>query len=284
LAAGCGAAGGTVTKGAPVLTVATGLWPLAQAAQSIGQGNVRVLDVVPAGRDPRTYALSPTEVEMVRRAGLVVEMGGSFQPSLARAAAGRRARTLTIAPDGAGGNPYVWLDPHAMEKASRQVEAAMAAADPRARRTFATGLYDFEATLQALDADYQSTLSSCTADKVVAVDDAFGVLHPRYPVDVVPLDGTTPAPVAPDATTLRREVATVRAAGVGAVYNETWHPLSALIPLQSRTGVKIGTLDTLEGVPPGGFPQAQASYYDMMESDLGALSSALRCPNPNVGD
>lgn len=276
VASGCGGGGdGAAAKDAPVVTVATGLWPLAQAAKSIGQEKVRVVDEVPRGEDPRTYTLTTEEDASVRRAGVVLEMGGRFQPSLSRAARGAR-RAVTVGP---GDGPDLWLDPYAMEAVSRVIERTLVAADPRAKTTFANGLDDFEAVLEALDEDYESILGDCPHDTLVAVDDAFGRLS-RYSVHVVPVDGHQAAPAVPDAAAVTREVATVRHAGAGTVYDETWYPENALIPLQAKTGVKIGSLDTLEGVPPGGFPKGVTSYYGAMEMDLGVLSSALDCPNP----
>ncbi len=69
-AAGCGAA---TSPGAapPTIQVVTGLYPLAQAIQQVGGSTVSVIDVVPAGANPRTYRLGPAQIAAVapRRPG-----------------------------------------------------------------------------------------------------------------------------------------------------------------------------------------------------------------------
>ena len=65
----------------------TALYPLAQAIQQVGGSTVSVIDVVPAGANPRTYRLGPAQIAAVDHAALAVEVGG-FQPSFARG--GRR--------------------------------------------------------------------------------------------------------------------------------------------------------------------------------------------------
>jgi ABC-type Zn uptake system ZnuABC Zn-binding protein ZnuA len=265
-----------VTKGAPVVTVVTGLWPLAQAATEIGQGNVRVVDVVPAGDDPTSYQLGPAAVSEVDKAALVVQVSPSLQPSLGRAAA-RTDRTLTLLPLVGGTNPYVWLNPYDMERVSDLIKRALDKVDPAAAATFANGLDNFDAQLGSLDADYQSTLSDCPSQTLVTVGDAFGVLHPRYPITIEPIDGAGGVPVRPDAATVDHEVSVVRHSGVSTVYDESWIPQAGLIPLTAATDVKIANLDTLEGPPPDGWPKA-STYFSLMESNLGAFTKALSCP------
>jgi ABC-type Zn uptake system ZnuABC Zn-binding protein ZnuA len=275
VAAGCG--GSTSTLSAPSITVVTGLWPLAQAAAAIGQGNVVVDDVVPAGVDPTTYSLGASARARVHSARLALEIGGGFEPSFEAAAPA--ARTVRLLPS-AGASPYVWLNPFAMERTDRTIAAALERANPAAAATYRTGLDNVEAELGALDDDYQSTLSSCPDEKLVTFSDAFVGLHPRYPVtdDVVGSADLTPDP---SAATVDREVAAIKATGSDEIYNETWIPESDILAATTRTKVKVGSLNTLEG-PPTAKPwpyQAGREYVTLMENNLSSLSSALHCPN-----
>jgi len=279
VAAACGASGGR-TSGAPTLDVATDLWPLATAAAAIGQGNVKVTDVVPAGQDPATYRLDRAETGTVAHAGLSVRMGGWNEPGYAAAAA-RARHEVTLPADGP--SPYVWLSPHAMEAAGRRIAAALEAAEPAAAKTFRNGLASFEAELSSLDSDYQSTLSSCPDQTIVTVNDAFAVLHPYYPV----VDrAIAPAGVSglPSAATIDREVAAIKKTGAKKIYIETWIPESYIIGATTRTGVQVGTLDTLAGPVSSPWPVSVngKKYFSLMEENLGTISSALHCPNPNA--
>ncbi len=287
LAAGCGGSGLTKTAGAPVVTVVTGLWPLAEAATVIGQGNVTVDDVVPAGNDPSTYRLNAAQEARVHRGDIAVEMAGGFQPSFDAAAAGsahlvqvpQATSAATSSPE-----PYVWLDPHAMKGVARRIASALEAADPKAIGTFRNGLDNLEAQLDSLDADYQSTLSSCPDTTIVTVNHAFDVLDPYYPVTVRAIEpiGTTAG--LPSKATERHEVAAIKATGTKEIYNESWIPGSDIIAATVTTRVKIGTLDTLSGAPSGGWMLSAdgSKYVSLMENNLGTIAAALHCPNPGT--
>jgi ABC-type Zn uptake system ZnuABC Zn-binding protein ZnuA len=277
VAPGCG--GSTHTAAAPVITVVTGLWPLAQAAAEIGQANVTVDDVVPPGTDPQTYQLSPAATAAVHHAGVVLEIGGGFQPAFEAAAAGS-AHTIRLLPSPSA-SPYVWLTPFPMEATARAIAAALVKADPAAAATYETGLENQEANLGSLDADYQSTLSTCPDQTFVTVDNAFAGLHTRYPViDKAIVSGPlTPVPSRP---AISSEVAVIRASGTKKIYNETWIPQSDILGATTETGVEVGTIDTLEG-PPTPAPwtyTAGKKYVSLMETNLTTIAGALHCPNP----
>jgi zinc transport system substrate-binding protein len=277
VAGGCG--GSTHTTAAPVLTVVTGLWPLAEAAAEIGQANVAVDDVVPPGTDPRTYQLSSSAATAVRHADVVLEMGGSFQPSFEAAAAGS-THTVRLLPS-ASTSPYVWLNPYAMEATARTIAAALERANPGAAATYKTGLENQEANLGSLDADYQSTLSTCPDQTLVTVDNAFAGLQARYPViDKAVVAG--PLTPIPSAAAVRAEVTVIRASGTKKIYNETWIPESDILAATAETKVEVGTIDTLEGPPtPAPWPYTEGKkYVSLMETNLTTIAAALHCPNP----
>lgn len=275
LLSACGSPDALRTKGAPVLTVVTGLWPLGQAASEIGLDNVHVVDVVPPGDDPETYTLDAAQRGEVRRAGLVLDVAG-LDPSVAAAAI--PAHTVTFS----GADPYLWLNPYDMEAVGRRIRSALLRADPEAAPTFDANFPPYLAEVESLDEDYQHYLSACPLSTIVTVTNAFDILHPRYQVDVVALEPTPTSTVLPSRATVDQEVAVVRRVHARTVYNETWVPESALIPLQSETGVRIApdTLDTLLNIPPGGFPKGVSSYFSAMESNLQIIADALECPNP----
>ena len=279
LLAGCGGSSARTTD-APVISVATGLWPLAEAAEVIGQANVHVVDVVPAGVDPSGYHLTSAQAAQVKSADVVVDVAGSFQTSFDAAAAGARHQ-VTVEP--VGSNPYVWLNPHTMEAVASQIATTLEAADPKARSTMQNGLENFQAQLDALDDDYQSTLSACPDVKLVTVNDAFGILHPRYQVTDTPIApaGSTGLPTK---ATTAYEVKVIRSTGAKEIYNESWIPQSDFFTATALTGVKVQTLDTLAGAPQGGWKLDSdgKKYVSLMETNLGTISSALRCPNPDT--
>jgi zinc transport system substrate-binding protein len=276
-AAGCSQSAPADTS-APVLNVATGLYPLAQAIEQIGQSKVSVTDVVPAGSDPTTYRLGATQALQVRGAGLAVEIGGGFQPSFEQTASGA-PDVLQLQASLKTGNPYLWLDPNLMQKAVALIAGAMEEADPAAAGLFRQGEQAYAASVQSTGIDYESTLSACPRMTIFTADSAFAAMAHDYGLrDVVVGSSSDATPSA-----VRSAANTVEASGATTVFSETWQPEGVVDAVAATAHVKVRLLDTLTGPPPGGWPR-QANYINLMESDLGTLSSALGCPNTATGN
>jgi zinc transport system substrate-binding protein len=252
------------------------LYPLAQAIQQIGQNKVAVTDVVPPGQDPLTYRLDTAQVAEVRSAAVVIEVGGGFQPSLEAAAAkARRAVALDTAL--ATTDRYVWLDPDLMRSAVAAISAALQQANPAAAAVYRNEAEAFSAAVASTGIDYQSTLSVCPRQTIVTADGAFLGLAHRYGLrDVVV--GTYPRGPRVVAATVAR----VQAAGATTVFSEPYADDRVAHAVADAANLKVKTLDTLTGPPAGGWPR-QANYISLMEANLGALSSALGCPDAAGG-
>src|SRR6266540_1934412 len=112
--AGCGGSSGAATQGK--LQVVAAFYPLASAADVVGDGRVEVANLTPPGAEPHDLEVSPSDVRQIRSADVVLLLGHGFQPQL-EDAAGHGGRVLALL-DTPGlnrfpnGDPHVWLDPH----------------------------------------------------------------------------------------------------------------------------------------------------------------------------
>jgi ABC-type Zn uptake system ZnuABC Zn-binding protein ZnuA len=266
-ATGCGAS--PAAASAPVLNVVTADYPLADAIDQIGQGKVRVTDVFPPGADPRATVLTPSQAAQVRAAQLVVDVGGGFQPPFEQAAAGAPT-TVALLPAVGGGNPYIWLDPVTMERATTVIASALTRANPAAGSTYSNGARDFSDVLSSLGIDYQNTLSDCPHHTLFTANGAFSGLASRYGLVDHPIGGSlSPAEV-------QRGAAAITASQVGTVFSQPWVSSAAVTAAAHAAHVKVRLLNTLEGAPAGGWPKP-ASYFNLMEANLGAISRGLQC-------
>jgi len=269
LLASCSGISAQASK-APVLTVVTGLYPLAATVREIGQSKVQVVDLVPDGTDPTSYAPTSADTSEMRSASLVVEVGGGFQPQLEKAAASSSDHVVALGGATPGG-PYPWVDPPAMDGYIKVIEAAMAAADPQASSLFAAAAAAFKAQIDAAGSDYESTLSLCAHLTMFTTDRAFGSVASSYGLHGVALGEESPPSGALD------ELAgQVRSSGVSAVFAEPWVADNAAEAVAQSAGVKVRTLDTLMGSPPAGWP-AGATYPDLLEINLGTIDKSLAC-------
>jgi zinc transport system substrate-binding protein len=274
------ACGGTSVAAthAPTIQVVTGLYPLAQAVEQIGQDKVAVTNVVPAGADPMTYHLTAAQVGSVHRAALVVQVGDGFQPSLEAASTGAQA-VLNLAPQLGVADPYVWLDPGVMGRAVEAMAAALERANPPATALYQQGARAFSAEVASTGIDYESTLSTCARDTIVTPDSAFLAMARDYNLT----DDVVGATARPPAAAVTAAANRVNAAELTTVFSEPFASDGTIRPVAAAAHVKVRALDTLTGPPPGGWPR-QANYLNLMEANLGTLSNALGCPNSETGE
>jgi zinc transport system substrate-binding protein len=273
LAAVLGAGCGTTHVDAPVLTVVTSLYPLAQAVSEVGAAQVHVVDLATANVDPRTMTLSPEQVTEVHRAALVVDIGGGFQPSVEAVARGAK-RVLALLPALGGTDPYVWLDPSLMQRASTLVQDALTSAEPAAKAVFADGQEDLVAELSSLAIDFQNSLSDCPESTFVTSDGAFTRMATQYGV----VDRAIGTSSDPDTAQVTTAAAAITSSHSVTAFEEPYVSNTFLSVAAQAAGVKVRTLNTIE-TPPASGSRAEVAYSNLMEDDLSAITSALQCPS-----
>lgn len=254
---------------APVLSVATGLWPVAQVVSLIGGDKVAVDDVVPAGTDPLTYDPTAAQTDVLRSAGLVIEVGGGFQPALEQAASAAHSVTRLAGALGAA-DPYVWLDPTTMTRAIGVITSAMGAVDPQAAALFKRNAGGVSAQLQSVGIDFSSTFGACPGDSLVLPDRAFTAMAADYQLHDAVVGPN------PSASTVSRVLASLPSNSTPAGISEPWVDDSGVSAVASGGGFKVHQVDTLVAAPQG-VAAAADNYFSQMEQVLGDLSSALGC-------
>lgn len=269
--AGCGTSLPRSVSQAPVLRVVTGLYPLARVADLIGQGKAAVTDVVPAGADPLRYQLTAAQRAAVRSAGLVIEVGGGFQPSFEAAASGARA-VSKLQPAG-GASPYVWLDPHDMSRVVGAIASAMEAADPAAAALYRRNTSSLQAQVSSLDIAYSSTLSACPDTTLITPDNAFGTMAASYGLKDIVVGAPSVA------SQIEAAARALQAGQTTSVITQPWVDNSGVTAVAASANAKVRSVDTLAGPPSGGWP-AGADYFSLMEQNLSTLGSILGCASP----
>lgn len=269
MATGCSSGLPKSVSSAPALEVATGLWPLAQAAEGIGGDKVTVLDVVPPGADPLTFRPDAGAAAAIRSAGLVLVVGGGFQPGVEQAAKGA-ARVLRLGDQLSTPDPYVWLDPATMERVVTAMTDAMAAANPPAAALYKRNAAGLQSEIQSLGIDFSSTLATCPGTTIVTPDGAFSGLAAAYG-----LEDRVVGP-APDAATVAAIGALIRSGRAVGLFSETWADNRGVSRVAAAAGVAIHPLATLAGVPTSGTAR-ENTYLNRMEEILATISGPLGC-------
>ena len=89
-------AGCTGAQGHPKGAVVASFYPLAWAAEQVLPSSERVVDLTPPGVEPHDVELSPSDVETIQDAKLVVYLGGGFQPAVEDAVRARSGPSVDL--------------------------------------------------------------------------------------------------------------------------------------------------------------------------------------------
>ena len=244
-------------------TVVASFYPLAWAAERVaGDGVGEIVNLTPAGAEPHDIELSPSDVETIRDATLVVYIGGGFQPALEDAIDGRDGESLDLLR--ADEDPHIWLDPirfaGAVERIGERLDGN-AAGEIRA--------------LRELDTEYRTGLRDCERRVLVTTHAAFGQLAARYGLTQLSLAGRSPESE-PGPRELEKLVDDVRASGATTVFAEPLVSAGLAETVAREADIEVATLDPIEGLSQERL-DAGEDYLTVMRANLAALREALGC-------
>jgi zinc/manganese transport system substrate-binding protein len=294
LLAGCGSdagseppGGAAATGGAAARVVATTtIWGdiTGQIVECAGAGEVTTL--LPVGTDPHDYSPSSQDVAAMVSADLVVANGLGLEEGLAPSIESARsdgAVVLEVAPqvdplpfgaDATGDDPHVWHDVTRAAKASGLIGAEL---------TKATGNPDYaecgtllQGELMTVHDEVAATLATVPEDRRILVTDhdALGYLAAAYGYTVagtvVPGGSTLAKPSSAELAALS---ATIRDAGVPAIFANTANPQALVEALASE----VGDIDVVDlYVDSVGEPGSGAdTYQGMVTTNAQRISDAL---------
>jgi zinc/manganese transport system substrate-binding protein len=283
VAAGCGAAGPTGAGGRPAIVVTTNI--LGDVVRHLVGDGAQVEVLMPPNADPHDFQASARQVAAMREADVLVVNGGGFEAGLDDTIAAARhdgVATFTALEhvDRLGHDPHFFSDPARMATAAealagypgREVPGLDAPAYRQRAATYVAGL-------RALDRQVASTLDRVPGDrrKLVTNHDVFGYFADRYGFRVigavVPSFTTGAQPSAGDLADL---AATVRRAGVPAIFADTSSPAKLADALAGEAGnVQVVDLYSESLGPPG---SPGATYAGMVRTNADRIAAALEGP------
>ena len=245
-------------------------YPLAYAAEEIGDGRVDVSNLTPAGAEPHDLEVSPQDVAAIREADLVLLLGRDFQPQLEDAAGSGKKLLRLLDTPGLGlrpdGDPHVWIDPVRYAKIVGRI--AQALHEPAAAASL-------QERLRSLDGEYRTGLAHCARREIVTSHEAFGYLAERYGLEQIAITGLSPE-VEPEPAKLQHVVELVRKRGVTTIYFETLVSPRIAETVARETGAKTAVLNPIEGLTKNEISQGE-DYFSLMRTNLRTLREGLGC-------
>jgi ABC-type Zn uptake system ZnuABC Zn-binding protein ZnuA/ABC-type Mn2+/Zn2+ transport system permease subunit len=233
--AGCGSSGGDSGK-VDVLVTTT---QLGDFVREVGGEAVAVDQILQPNSDPHDYEPRPSDVEGAASAEVIFASGEGLDAWIDEIVSdsGSDAEVVDVGagvpirlPGESSGeeasqyDPHWWHDPRNAEAAVREIERALAAADPSHRAAFARNARAYLAQLRALDRGIARCIGTVPPARLELVTDhdAFGYFANRYGIEVVgaviPSQTTQAQPSAKDLSALAK---TIEAEEVEAIFPES---------------------------------------------------------------
>ena len=284
-------------------TVVASFYPYAYVAEQVGGDLVNVQNLTSPGVEPHDLELRPKQVAAVQDADLVIYQH-QFQAAVDDAVeqANRKASgTVDVADlvklhagtdehaddehaedehgedehghDHGALDPHAWLDPHNLEPVAQEVADKLAALDPDHAATYRANAGRLIGELEQLDADFTAGLADCERDTIVTSHAAFGYLAARYGLEQLPIAGIDPSNE-PSGRQLAAITDEVEQHGITTVFTEELVSPANARTIASATGVKVATLDPIEGLGPD---TKDETYLSLMRHNLDALRAANSC-------
>ncbi len=287
--------------------MAASFYPAHELATRIGGARVQAADLTPLGGQPHDLALSKQADAALKRAKVVLYVGGSFQPAVDEAVAKLPGATAKVdlaadaalpaaktvpgmrgAVEGAGtdrsaADPHAWLDPERFAAMAQQTQAALAGADPEHRADYDARGGKYAAELTALAAEFKRQLTGCKQDTILTTHPAWGYLAERYGLRQAVTRGITPG-AALDPKSLAALGEYAEKTGAATLFTTVPLPSRQAKTIKQATGLDVQPLDPVEGLTQDQRAQ-RATYSSIMRANLATLATSLQCegaPEPTT--
>jgi ABC-type Zn uptake system ZnuABC Zn-binding protein ZnuA len=254
---------------------------LGDFARSVGGDRIALTRLLPPNADPHEYEPTPSDVQAVAEADVVLEHGLGLDDWLDQVVAnagGSAARTVTSTGVATlpNGDPHIWLDPANAIQMVGAIQRALAAADPPGADTYRANARSLTDQITALDRELERRIARIPVDrrKIVTDHDAFGYFARRYGIDIV---GTTLPSLStaaqPSAKQLAELAATIRAEMVRVVFAEASIDPRVERALAEEAGARLGAPLYADALGP--IDSEAGTYLGMMRANMDAIIAGV---------
>jgi ABC-type Zn uptake system ZnuABC Zn-binding protein ZnuA len=268
---------------------------LAAIAKEVAGDNADVSSIAAVYQDPHFVDAKPSYLMKLKKADLFVQVGFELEvgwaPSLLT-----NARNPKILPGNSGfldvsegcdileknkgadrsqgdvhplGNPHYWLDPENGRVIAKSIAARLSELDPTNAAKFKANLAAFETKLTTKGKEWSAMTAPMKGMKAVFYHNSWSNFEKRFGIEAVnfiePRPGIPPSPSHIQSLTNQ-----IKAEGVKVILIEPYFDSKLPEKIARDTGAKLIIFP-----PSVGSVNAIASYTDLFDYDLNALSAAL---------
>lgn len=268
--------------------VATTIFPLTDIARNIGGEYVNVVQLIPPGASPHSYALSPQMLSQASRAKALFVIGHNLDSALAdKVASAYQIPIVTVdknidlhpfEPNTISSetdeeheegsiDPHYWLTIPNAEKIAETITQTLSAHDPAHASYYENNLQVYKQELAQTEAELQSKAQSMPQKNFVAMHDGWSYFADHYGLHLVatyePIPGRQPS-----ISDLNKLRSVIQQYNIATFFTEPQMRNSSGVQLmENEFGVTIGVLDPIGGAT------SDDSYIAIMHRNMDALAS-----------
>jgi len=280
---------------------------LADIAQNVAGGRVKVNALLPEGADPHDYDATPSDLLKVAASDVVIVNGAGLEAFLDRliqnaggthriidASAGLQYRTnregeeteprddhkhaeeAELRGHHHDVDPHFWLVPLNAVKYVENIRDGLSQADPEGKATYAANADDYIIRLKDLDKWIEDRVKDIPQNRrlLVTNHESFGYFADRYGFRIVgTIVPSVSTEASPSAQQLAHLVDTIKTTGVHAIFLETGTNRQLPQQVARETGVKVEELYDHSLSEHGG---PAPDYISMIKYDTMTIVNALK--------
>ncbi len=276
--ASCASAGRTKNITTKSLKILVTISTFESFARAIAGDRASVDALVPVGASPEDYQPSPTDIEKIHSADVLIENGLGLETWLARTIDNAKNYRLSIvvATDGLpakNGNPHLWMDPVLARGYVRAIRNALERRDPAGRATYEKNAAAYDATLVRLRRDIATQIETIPkrSRAMLVFHNAWQYYDDRFGLRTVGVLELSPGQE-PDPQYVAHLVSLAKANGVRAVFAEPEYSPKLVQALAESAGIK--TVENLFDDSLGTNEQT-SDYGRMLRYDTATIVRAL---------
>ncbi len=278
------------------ISVVASFYPLAHFASQVGQNYIKVTNLTPGGAEPHDFEPSPSDIQALLSAKLILLNGGGLEPWAQNIIPEARQKGIQVIEmtnsfelvkskeDQSSQNsekyenefdPHIWLDPLIASQEIDLIQNALSNIDPTHAPNYIENAAKYQLELDKLDQNFSETLKNCALHEAIVSHNAFAYLGKRYNITFHPLSGLSPQSE-PSAQYLAELANLARSKNIQHIYFETLVSPKLAQTLANEIGAQTLVLNPLEGLTKNDTEQGK-TYISIMQENLENLKIGLKC-------
>jgi zinc transport system substrate-binding protein len=274
------------------LTVLATFYPLYDFASNVAGNRANVSILVPGSVDIHNFEPTPSDIEKVATADMLIINGAGLEPWVPQLLAAIDRPNLKVVDTSQGVDllpvptefqrqgrsidPHIWLDPIRAKQQVENIAQALMGSDPANAAYYRSNADAYEAKMDALNAQILGEVGAAKTRYFVTFHEAFAYFADRYNLTQIPIQG--PFQEEPTPSDIQSVVSAIRQYHLRYVGYESLENQAIPEAVSTQTNATLIPMDPIEGLTPADLA-AGRDYIALMRDDTANITVALN----NVG-